>query len=710
MGGGSSKQTVGYKYYLGMHMILCHGPIDNISKIYVDDKLAWSGSSTGSNITINSKSLFGGESREGGVSGSVDIEMGGSDQTPNDYLQSKLGVSIPAYKGVVGVVLRQCYLGMNPYLKLWKFRGTRINKLTNGYAQWYSSYAAIGQDLNPIHIIRECLTSTSWGMGYSENDINLTNFESCARTLHSEGMGMSLLWDRQIALEDFISEVVRHINATIYVDKVTGQFTISLIRDDLDPDTLPVLDESNVTKVADFSRSSIGELANTVTVIYWDQSTGNDASVTVQDIALAQAQQSTIAQTIRYPGFTNGTVASAAASRDLQALSTPLCACTIEATREVYDLNIGDGFVLSWPDLGIESVVMRVTGMALGGFRNSKVKITAAQDIFSIGETLIAPPVESGWTNPVSEPTACTLQLMYEAPFWDLVNDVGISDATAMDDDDAAFAIIAVSPTPDTISGHLWTDSGYGYEQRATIDFCPTAQLDGSINKTDTVIAIKNPEDVTTAILGGYIIIGDEMMRLDAVSSTSITVGRGVLDTVPTTHLDSDRIYFAGDYSATDGEIYQTGESVYAKITTITGLGELPILAASTSIITMDQRAQRPYPPGNFKVDGQSYPASVIYSADLVVTWAHRSRIQQTTSYLEDTTFGDIGPEDGVTYTAVLKTGSTVLATHSGLTGTTTTFTVAEMASNTSLTVELYSVRSGFNSWTTHTHTFLGTP
>ena len=30
-GGGSKEVTVGYKYYVGMHMILCHGPVDNIS-------------------------------------------------------------------------------------------------------------------------------------------------------------------------------------------------------------------------------------------------------------------------------------------------------------------------------------------------------------------------------------------------------------------------------------------------------------------------------------------------------------------------------------------------------------------------------------------------------------------------------------------------------------------------------------------------------
>ena len=40
--GGSKKQTVGYRYSLGMHLALCHGPIDAIREILVDRRTAWS--------------------------------------------------------------------------------------------------------------------------------------------------------------------------------------------------------------------------------------------------------------------------------------------------------------------------------------------------------------------------------------------------------------------------------------------------------------------------------------------------------------------------------------------------------------------------------------------------------------------------------------------------------------------------------------------
>ncbi|MFA5409955.1 MAG: hypothetical protein WC343_14370, partial [Bacilli bacterium] len=67
----SKKVTVGYKYYLGMHMVLAHD-IDSITKLETDGKILWEGTSTGGTITINKPEIFGGKKSGGGVTGSVD--------------------------------------------------------------------------------------------------------------------------------------------------------------------------------------------------------------------------------------------------------------------------------------------------------------------------------------------------------------------------------------------------------------------------------------------------------------------------------------------------------------------------------------------------------------------------------------------------------------------------------------------------------------
>jgi len=38
----SKKQTVGFRYSLGVHLALCHGPVDAIREILVDHRTAWS--------------------------------------------------------------------------------------------------------------------------------------------------------------------------------------------------------------------------------------------------------------------------------------------------------------------------------------------------------------------------------------------------------------------------------------------------------------------------------------------------------------------------------------------------------------------------------------------------------------------------------------------------------------------------------------------
>ena len=126
--GSKKKQVIGYKYFLGMHLVICHGPVDSIQKIIVGDREAWSGNVTASgDITIAASELFGGDKKEGGISGTVNVMMGELTQAKNTYLQSKIQTLIPAFRGVVSLVLKQCYVcAMSPYPKAWAIKVKRI--------------------------------------------------------------------------------------------------------------------------------------------------------------------------------------------------------------------------------------------------------------------------------------------------------------------------------------------------------------------------------------------------------------------------------------------------------------------------------------------------------------------------------------------------------------------------------------------------------
>ena len=168
MGGGSSKSssTTGYQYYIGVHMVLCHGPIDGISRIIVDGtKTAWSGFSSGGKLTINKPGLFGGDDREGGIRGDVDIALGEPTQGRNSYLRARLGDDIPAYRGVVSAILRQVYIGLHPYVKPWSFVARRVfTRTSEGIPQWYSATAGIVHGVPSQRVFHEDWLSglTNW--------------------------------------------------------------------------------------------------------------------------------------------------------------------------------------------------------------------------------------------------------------------------------------------------------------------------------------------------------------------------------------------------------------------------------------------------------------------------------------------------------------------------------------------------------------------
>lgn len=736
MGGHSKKQTVGYRYFLGLHFVLCHGPIDNISRLTVADRVAWSGTNTGGTNEVNAPSMFGGDDREGGVCGKMDVELGGSSQVQNDYLVSQLGSEVPFYRGVVSVILHGLsfaqdsgsslwdvffkslqgktgfYIGNNPYLKNFAFRATRAQARVDG-TSWPTGLApAIGQDMNPAAIIYECLTDSVWGMGYAEADCNTASFAAAGGVLLSEGMGMSMTWDAQVPIETFVQEVLKHINGMLYVDQGTGLFTLKLIRNDYDTLSLPVLDETNVSVVSDFARPTVGELVNTVTVQYWDSDTGANAALTVQDIAAQQTQQQVVSTTVKYEGFTNSTIAAKVAARDLLSLSNPFISCVLEGTRDLATLNIGDAFLFNWADYSISGVVMRVVEMAYGTPNSGKVGMKVTQDIYSLGEAITAAPPASEWVEYRSDPQEVLYPHIYEVPYWDVVMRAGEADANAMGELDTGFLVCATKPTPDSLFANLMTSGASGYVQRGTVGFSPAAELGEDIGEQETVFNIDNPtQDVVTFSVGAYIQIDDELMKFtEATDTPGLQVERGVLDTIPAAHSVGTRIYFNGEGSESDGVTYQYNETVSLKLLTTTGKGTLDESGATVySGVLNDHRQYRPYPPAHVQINGALYPVTIPDTADITVTWATRSRLQLTTETLYSWfDASDFGEESGTTYTVqLLQSNGTLITEQAGLVSVkSATFLLADFSAYTTIRCKIWSERDGYSCLQVFNHQF----
>lgn len=112
MGGGSKKQKVGNRYFYGF-VLVPFRQMDSLLGIRMSDKEIWNGNQGQGQIDISKPNAFGGDEREGGFSGLVDVQLGGNDQPVNDYLAGQTGALTSAMRGVVSLVFRRPYVSAN---------------------------------------------------------------------------------------------------------------------------------------------------------------------------------------------------------------------------------------------------------------------------------------------------------------------------------------------------------------------------------------------------------------------------------------------------------------------------------------------------------------------------------------------------------------------------------------------------------------------
>ena len=145
MSGGGKKVTVGYWYKYLQAFALSLGKLDAVLEFRAGGRTAWRGIVTEtSRIYVNALNLWGGQKKEGGLQGYMDLQLGDADQQPNDYLKAHLGADQPSYRGKAMAIWRGGRWGaMNPYPKRAELKVRRILKGWDDDAAWYPEKAEI---------------------------------------------------------------------------------------------------------------------------------------------------------------------------------------------------------------------------------------------------------------------------------------------------------------------------------------------------------------------------------------------------------------------------------------------------------------------------------------------------------------------------------------------------------------------------------------
>lgn len=405
--------VVAFKYHIGLHLQICHAA-DGVKQLWMGGKCVWPTANDPTDEAadatvsgyIDADKIFGGHHREGGVKGDISIQYGGSAQTRSAYLTTHLGDG-PAFRGMVGVIWEQVYVGTSPYIKPMSMLVKRTDILCDRTAMWYIAKANVGDDhCNPIHVVYEMLTSTIVGCGKDTSLIG-DSFADAADTCYDEGYGLDIVWDSAPDdVQSMIDKICQIIDGVLYQDLSTGKFEIALVRDDYNPAALDTYDDSYFW-VENYECPSVAKAPAKTFVHFHDRGSTKKRPAYDDDIAILEMQGSNpVTQEFDFSGFiTDETLANTIAAREQRVASAMPKYLTLNCDRRMADLAKGAVIKITYPDLQISGMIVRVLDPEYGSLKDGRVRLFVVEDVFGQAYTAYGAPTiwanAEGSTDPI---------------------------------------------------------------------------------------------------------------------------------------------------------------------------------------------------------------------------------------------------------------------------------------------------------------------
>lgn len=732
--GSSKKVTIGYKYYMDLHMGVCRGPVNEIVEIEADEKKILDhkkeATISASGVRyINKSGLFGGEKKEGGIQGNLTTMMGEATQVAGAALKGLVGEDTPAFRGVLSLFYSGLISSMTPYVKEWSFR---IRRSTAGWfnnTPWYPEKCRIDltkeedgitydiHAMNPAHIIYEVVTNPHWGGGHPVASIDDASFRAAADTLYDEGFGLCIKWSREDTVQQFIQIIVDHIGGNFYQDKFTGLFCLQLIRDNYVVSELPLYTMSTgLLSIESDEVTALSGTANEVIVNWVDPVTNDDRAYKERNIAAINADGFVNQLEYDYPGIPTVEIAARVAAREIKINSSAIKRFTLKMNRSAFNIQVGSVFRISSPLNGIENIVLRAGRVEDGTMDDGTIEVVAVQDIFGLPATALSSQQRSTWTIPSREALPVSHRLLREATYWEIVTGIDEYTVGTLDSTASIIQQLGTKPSDLSMSYTLATsaDSFVTYQEDEGGEFCPSGVITAaiSIGVVPVVVDLSGGRDLDFVVVGDAVQIGDEIFRVDSIASQTyttitFTLARGCVDTIPTAHALGDRCFVIRDIVNTT--FYTDGVTLRTKMLTQTTEETLAIGDAPYDSLTVDARQAKPYPPANVQYDGQYAPTSFV-GVPLPISWARRNRITQADQMIAYN-FADITPEVGQTYTVTARRSDTqaIVAELVGVDGTSADLYIPYSGD---ITLSVKAVRDGVDSLysSEHTMSVLGAP
>lgn len=715
-------------YTMSVHVGVALGPVDAITKIWTGEKVAWTGrAESQQDILIRNLDLYGGPKKEGGVEGIAHFMPGGPAQLVPDVIAAKFGLTsatMPAFRGVSTIFFHGntsedpndsnslfidnnidswalfgrfrfpiasggspngvkgkpgfYWQSQNPTLKaIWvtaedcpRALGTLYSRILNPdtVSVEDSNSEPLGEqyDANPAHMIYECLTDTDFGMGASSEQINTASFLLAAETLYNEDFGMSMMWTQQSTIENYVGEILDHIQAVLFVNPKDGLITLKLLRDDYVAEEAPLFTPANCV-VQKFGRKGEGEIINEIVVTYTNPVNEDDVTTSIQNLAGIVAAGGIVSDGRNYYGVRRIDLAAKLANRDIRSASIPLARCEMVTSRDGWDLTPGAVLRLTYPEHGLEEVVFRVGAINYGKSKDTSIRVTLTEDIFGYDPGDYVVPNGTAWVDTSQQPEPLLFEQITTLPYY-MQNQID-----TVEEGNAMAAFLGASTQTDAYGFDLlvetaMSDGSLSYELAGLKTISGRAVLDTALDQEATTLTDLPSGSVNAdALPGVFLFVGDGTesdqeiiyIRTDTSNSGGVYIlDRGMLDTTPKAWPVGTPVWFIDPTTVFyDNAEFAQGSIINTKFLTRTSLGRLDEDDADIVSHMISERPALPLRPANVRVLGEQWddpvdPASTVdlsnSAAEFVsVTWANRNKDTEDSTLLRWTD-GNVTPPDGV--------------------------------------------------------------
>ena len=726
----------GYKYYLGLDLGLCLGPDVVLHKVYADKNIYFDSTTSGAGVMQYDDKF----------NGPFTFYPGGFTQSVDSYVASHAGGDAPGYNGICHIVINHAYIGMSPQLPPLSFELSRYSNnlgLTNPVLY-------IGEDLNPMEIAYSVMTDPWNGMNNDPADIDIASFQAAAAVLAVEQNGSSVIITTASNTGEVLKELMQQVDGIMYQDVATGKISVKLIRQDYDITTIPLLDESNIIDLQNFTRSSWVNTSNQVRIKYTRRDKQyEDGTAAVQDLSLITAQGRMLTTDITMQTVYETSLANRLASRELAQRNIPVFTMTFEVNRSAFGMKPGDVFKFAWAEFNIVNMIMRVKQIDLGKLQDNRMVIEAAQDEFSTSIDAFGDPEGGGGginfqTQNVVQPLVIELPKILANMDITLLNDAaGASEGFLVAFGEAGSTTQIGYKTIHSTDSFATTI--YGLD--VITEFAATAVLLTAINPTYFDITRIIPTLLINAVNFGsrtmanattaqiktgknLIFIEGEILGYETIvdnhdGTWSLgNVHRTLLDTAAGDHTYGTQIYFITDYHQFVPVKFNDSLPIQTRFRSVTPTSTQAIDDSSVTTVftSLVDRYIKPLPPRNMSVeiltvpsadiDTTTTPPSIIggwlyntpsrtsgqnvpAESGLRIHWLRRDFTKTDITLFNE---ADQAPESGVTYNLrwILNSVSTTI---SSITNNYQDINLPPATVGT-LTFELETVRDGHHSFT----------